>query len=126
MEEAVTLSAQRKLNRKEFFKLEVKEDSLIPGSLAVKVYDGGAIKELKNREIKFFGVQEKGRLPTGTGVRPERKKYIERQAAVFWFRIEQLINNNQFTEGTEEVILTADNEEIGRDVLVPWSVIHLG
>jgi len=126
LEEAVTLSTQKKLNRKSFFKLEVKEDSLIPGSLAVKVYDGGTVKKLKNREIKFFGVQEKGGLPTGIGVKPEKKEYAGNHAAIFWFKIEELIDNKQFTEETEEVILTADNKEIGRDVLVPWSVIHLG
>ncbi len=93
----------------------------IPGYLSVKIDNC----KINNKNIKFFGVENKGDQVSGQGVEVDKIKNQNNQT-ILLFNISNLIESGQFTEGINQGVIMVDKKELGRDSIKTEPAIYLG
>ena len=85
-----------------------------PGCFPVVIL--GIDLEINCEKVVFLGVEIKGQKSQGEGVTAYNiEKLSKQEGIVAWFRVEALINKNQFTSKTKEMVIQLDGIEVARE-----------
>jgi len=104
----------------EFGQLAPENEVQIPGYLPVVIKNC----PFSSSEVKFFGVETKGKAISGSGVNAVSVEE-EKNKKIAYFDIGQLVETGHYTENTAEGVITIDNQEVGRKPVNTDSAIYL-
>ena len=103
----------------EFGQLAAEKKTQIPGYLPVVIKNCPS-----SAEVKFFGVETKGKTISGSGVNAVSVEEEENKK-IAYFDIRQLVETGHYTEDTAEGVITINNQEVGREPVNTDSAIYL-